>query len=204
MTATGEGFSQREDEARARFQRQTALLIAVIAVLLAINSLGGGNAAEDAVNANILASDAWAFFQAKNVRQTVYMLAKDDLTARPELGGRDGDAGRQALQDRIAICRATIDRYASEPDPGNPADFLKGEGKRELSQWSRYCEAQRDQALARESSFNIAEVLFQLAVVLAPGAILATSRPARAVASLFALVGVIFMANGYLLLARSS
>lgn len=84
------------DAAKARFQRWTALLIAVSAVLLALNSLGGSNAAEDALNANILASDAWAFYQAKNVRQTMYKLAVDDLTTRLKGGGRDVDAGEPA------------------------------------------------------------------------------------------------------------
>lgn len=203
LAETADNLPQRADEAKARFQRWTALLIAVIAVLLAINSLGGSNAAEDALNANILASDAWAFFQAKNVRQTMYELAVDDLRARLELERETlTPASRRALQARIDAYQATIDRYESEPDPNDPGDFLKGEGKRELLQRARYYEAQRDQALARDGSFDIAEVLLQIAIVLASVSILATSRLARVAAVLFALLGVIFMANGYLLLVN--
>lgn len=201
VTETAETLSSHEDQAKARFQRWTALLIAVIAVLLAVNSLGGSNAAEDALNANILASDAWAFYQAKNVRQTMVKLAVDELTTRLELEGDTlTPASRQALQARIDAYRATIDRYESEPDPTDSADFLKGEGKRELSQRARYFEAQRDEALARDGSFDLAEVFFQIAIVLASVAILATSRSARALAILITLLGIIFMANGYLLL----
>ncbi len=198
VTETANNLAQQEDERKASFQRWTALLIAVIAVLLAINSLGGNNAAEDALNNNILASDSWAFFQAKNVRQTVYRLAVDDLKAQLELEG-DGltTAARQSLQARIDAYQATVDRYESEPDPNDPADFLKGEGKRELSQRALYYEAQRDEALARDSSFDVAEALFQIAIVLASVAILATSRPARALAILFAAVALLFMLNGF-------
>ena len=203
VTELAEGPQSSEDDRKSRFQRQTALLIAVIAVLLAINSVGGGNAAEDALNNNILASDSWAFFQAKNVRQTVYKLAVDDLTMQLEFGGTTlPTAERQALQARIAAYQATVDRYESEPDPNDSADFLKGEGKRELSQRALYHEALRDEALARDGSFDIAEALFQIAIVLASVAILATSRPARALAILFALIAVGFMANGYLLLVE--
>lgn len=201
VTETANNLAQQEDERKASFQRWTALLIAVIAVLLAINSLGGNNAAEDALNNNILASDSWAFFQAKNVRQTVYRLAVDDLKAQLELEG-DGltTAARQSLQARIDAYQATVDRYESEPDLNDPADFLKGEGKRELSQRALYYEAQRDEALARDGSFDIAEALFQIAIVLASVAILAYSRPARAIAILFAVIALFFMANGFLML----
>ena len=43
--------------------------IGVLAVLLAICGMGGGNAAKDATRANIEASNTWAFFQAKNMRR---------------------------------------------------------------------------------------------------------------------------------------
>lgn len=106
------------------------------------------------------------------------------------------------MRARIDAYQATIDRYESEPDPNDPGDLLKGEGKRELSQRARYYAAQRDQALRRDGSFDIAEVLFQMAIVLASVAILATSRLARAAAVLLVLLGVIFMANGFLLLVN--
>jgi hypothetical protein len=192
---------QSDDDRKTRFQRTTALLIATIAVLLAINGVGGGNASQDALNNNILASDSWAFFQAKNVRQTVYRLAAEDLTMRLELES-DGlsPALAAALQERIAAYQATVDRYESEPDPEAPTDFLKGEGKQELSQRALYYESERDQALARGGNFDIAEALFQIAIVLASVAILAYSRPARTLALVFAALAALFMANGFLLL----
>jgi hypothetical protein len=105
-----------------------------------------------------------------------------------------------ALQERIAAYQATADRYESEPDPEDPASFLKGEGKQELAQRALYYESERDQALAQGGNFDIAEALFQIAIVLASVAILAYSRPARALAVVFAAMAVLFMANGFLLL----
>ena len=59
--------------------RRVAVYIALLAVLLSICSVGGGNATKDSTRTNIQASDTWAFFQAKNQRQTAYKLAADGL-----------------------------------------------------------------------------------------------------------------------------
>ena len=66
---------------RDLFKRRAAVTIAIFAMFLAITSLGGSNATKEALNANILASDAYAFFQAKNIRQTSNLLAADALEA---------------------------------------------------------------------------------------------------------------------------
>ena len=120
-----------EDE---KFRSRVALMIAFMAMLLAITSLGGGNAAEDIMNHNIHASDTWAFYQAKNIRQTSYRIAADTLEA--ELQIHDATLTperRESLQRKVDQFKATAARYESEPDPQAPNDPLKGEGKKELS-----------------------------------------------------------------------
>ena len=62
-----------------RFRNRAAMLIAVLAAVLAIGGLGGGNATDDMIASNIGASDTWAFFQAKNIRQTAYEIAADEI-----------------------------------------------------------------------------------------------------------------------------
>src|SRR5215210_5076190 len=77
-----EQLQETAEETRAgddRFRRQAGLAIGVLAMLLAIASLGGDNATKETINANIQASDTWAFYQAKNVRQTTTQLAADEL-----------------------------------------------------------------------------------------------------------------------------
>src|SRR5918911_128530 len=65
----------------ARFRRRAAIAIGVLAMLLAISGLGGGNATKEMLNANIQASDTYAFYQAKNIRQTSNQLSADELEA---------------------------------------------------------------------------------------------------------------------------
>src|SRR5919198_157675 len=116
-----EAIQEAAEETRAqneRFRRRAAIVIGVLAMLLAISSLGGGNATKEMLNANIQASDTFAFYQAKNVRQTSNQLAADSLEAllvsRPDL---TADA-RGEIQKRIDGYNATVARYESEPATG--------------------------------------------------------------------------------------
>ncbi len=187
-----------ENEEKDRFNGRAALLIAIIAALLAIGSLGGGNVAEESVHANIKASDTWAFYQAKNVRQTTYRLAVDELElqlASPALS----PAARAEIQERIERYRETIARYDDEPDPEAPGDSLRGEGKKQLSAQARAHEAARDRADQQDANFDYSEVAFQLALVLGSVSILTGSRTLLIATAGLGLVGAVLMVNGFLL-----
>src|SRR5215510_16612082 len=68
-----------KDKETDTFKQRAAVVIAFFAMCLAITGLGGSNASKEAFNNNILASNYFAFFQAKNIRQTSYQLAADEL-----------------------------------------------------------------------------------------------------------------------------
>ncbi len=70
-----------ENAAAETFRNRAALLIAFLAAILAVGGLGGGNATDDMIASNIQASDTWAFYQAKNVRQTMYEIEAEKLKA---------------------------------------------------------------------------------------------------------------------------
>lgn len=62
-----------------RFRQRAAVVIAFFAMVLAITGLGGSNAGKEAVTNNVLASNFFNFFQAKNMRQTALVLAADQF-----------------------------------------------------------------------------------------------------------------------------
>lgn len=186
-----------ENAAAETFRNRAALLIAVLAAVLAIGGLGGGNATDDMVANNIKASDSWAFYQAKNVRQTVFEVAADDLEASlPTLSGE----ARAAAEKRLADYKSTIARYDSEPDPKAPGDLLKGEGKKEIKARAQSYEQAFDQASRRDNAFDLAEVLLQLALVLGSVAILAVNRWILGLALALGVAGSLLTLNGFLLL----
>jgi hypothetical protein len=183
-----EGGEKAADE---KFRSRTALFIAVMAMLLAITSLGGGNAAEDIMNYNIQASDTWAFYQAKTIRKTNTELAADALEAQLAMSPNLTPEQRQSTEKKIADYRATANRYESEPD--------KGEGRKELSQKAQEFTRQRDRAMLQDPNFDFSEALFQIAIVLASVAILATSRKILYAALFAGALAFVLMLNGYFL-----
>ena len=188
-----------EHEKDDRFRNRAALLIAFLAAILAIGGLGGGNATDDMVASNIKASDSWAFYQAKNVRQTMFEIAADELESQLSAGAL-APAARASAEKRLADYRKTIDRYDSEPDPKAPDDPLKGEGKKEIRERAEHYEAGFEQASERDNNFDLAEVLLQLALVLGSVAILAVSRWVLILSGAIGMLGALLTLNGFLLL----
>ncbi len=191
---------KRERKEEDRFRSLAAIIIAVMAMLLAITSLGGGNVAEDIMGNNIHASDTWAFYQAKSIRQTANKLAAEELESQILLQQNSlTPQAREALEKKIKQYNETAARYESEPDKNEPNNPLKGEGKKELFARARDFEAQRDRALMQDPNFDFAEALFQIAIVLASVAILSSKRLILYLSIVLGAVALVLMLNGYFL-----
>ncbi len=181
-----------EAHAEASFRRAAAVILGVIAMLLAIASLLGEAAMKETINYNIKASDTFAFYQAKNARQTAISLAADQLEAlaasHPEWSG----AARAQADKLISDYRATVARFESDPKTG--------EGKKELLQKARGYEAKRDHAQEQDSNYDFARGLFQIAIVLGSVSIVALSRPLLWLGCGLAGLALLLALNGYFLL----
>ncbi|HLM57208.1 MAG TPA: DUF4337 domain-containing protein [Pyrinomonadaceae bacterium] len=190
------GGERRSEE---RFDDFVAIIIAVMAMLLAITSLGGGNAAEDIANHNIHASDTWAFYQAKTIRQTTMRVTADELEAQLKANPAMTAEARDYIRSKIDEYRKTAERYDSEPDKDDPDNPLKGEGRKQLTARARDYEARREAAQLKDPNFDFAEALFQIAIVLASVSILANSRKLLFVAVAVGVAATSLMLNGYFL-----
>ena len=188
-----------EDEAHsaaadATFRKFTGIYLGIVAMLLAITALGGSNATKTMLNANIQASDTYGYYQAKNIRQTVYQLTAEqldsELLAMPDMP----ESARTKIQDRINRYRERVDRYESDPSTGD--------GKKELLAKAKEFEARRDHAAERDPNFDFAEALFQIAIVLGSVSIVAASRPLVHLSGILAIAATLLMINGYFLLVH--
>ena len=67
-------YEELAEQAKNRFGRRVALVTALYAVLLAITSLGGNNAGKDMMLSQQQASNNWAFYQSKVMREHAYRI----------------------------------------------------------------------------------------------------------------------------------
>lgn len=180
-----------KDKSSSRSDKYIAIYIAVLAVLLSIASVAGGNAAKDASKANLDASNLWAFFQAKNLRRTDYQIAAERISVTLASEPPPSPDARALLETQLSEYRARVARYESEPD--------KREGLKELIVRAREQEAIRDLALKRDPYFDYAQALLQIAIVLASVAIIAGGSLSIVGSLLVAALGVASLVNGYTL-----
>jgi hypothetical protein len=170
-----------------RFTKRIALTTAIYAVILAITALGGNNAMKEMLLAQQEASDQWAYYQAKAMRENLYRIQRLNLQADlqeradtmiPEARGR--------LAARIKQMTDEEARYATE--------------KKEIELEARKAEHERDVNKRRDPYFNFAEALLQISIVMASIGILASSRPAFYFSLVVAVIGAILSFNGFTLL----
>ena len=190
----GEEHEAHSAAADATFRKFTGIYLGIVAMLLAITALGGSNATKTMLNSNIQASDIYGYYQAKNIRQTVYQLTAEQLDSELLSLTNVPEAARAKIEDRIKRYRDRVDRYETDP--------ATGEGKKELLAKAKEFEARRDQAAERDPNFDFAEALFQIAIVLGSVSIVAASRPLVHLSGILAIAGTLLMINGYFLLVH--
>ena len=106
-------------------KNRTALTISILAMVLAIANLGGSNSAKEATQENILAANAYSFYQAKTIRQTSLKIAATDLDLQMKRDSSMPGDVREAFRGKLDEYRKTIDRYESEPENGEGKNCLR-------------------------------------------------------------------------------
>jgi hypothetical protein len=180
-----EELEERRDKA---FSRRVALTTAVYAVVLAIASLGGNNAMKEMLLAQQEATNQWAYYQAKVIRE--HLNRGNKFLVEAQLA--DPSPLKGAERGKF---EALAKRYADEEKRMN-AD------KKEIEVVAKKFEKERDLNQARDPYFDYAEVLLQIAIVMASVSILSASRPVFFVSLGLAIIGVFMTVNGYTLLVR--
>jgi len=171
------------------FTRRVALTTAIFAVVLAIASLGGNNAMKEMLLSQQQASDQWAFYQSKVLREHLYrtngLRMEADLLER---GPAMKPNAKKLYESLLKDLRAEETHYREE--------------KKQIEEEARRLEGHRDKNRDKDPYFDYAEVLLQISIVLSSIAILAVSRPVYYFAIGAASLGTLLMLNGFLLIFK--
>jgi len=159
--------------------KEIALLISVLALVLAVSETLGKSAQTSALSYNIEASNLWAFYQSKTIRRTILRTAAQEMAVH---------ADSPKAKEQIAEWKKTAERYQNEPDTG--------EGRDQLEARAKAAEQTRDVARDAYHHFEMSSAAVQIAIVLASASII-TAMPALAwLAGALGILGVAFCVIG--------
>ena len=165
-------------EREALIKDKAGMVIVVMAFCLAITTYYASSFSGAVLKNTLKATDTYAFFQSKSIKQAIAEGQRDDYVAR-------GDKAKAEKLD------AKIARYESEPD--------KGEGKKELLAKAQSYEKARDDASKHTPWLTFASMAFQLAIVLLSASILAVNNRMYKGSLYVAVAGMILLSQGILL-----
>jgi hypothetical protein len=163
--------------------KKVALFIAVLALVLAFAETLGKGAQTSALANNIEASNLWAFFQAKTIRQTTVRTAAEEMEAH------FGKNAPEAAKKQVEAWKKTAERYQSEPETN--------EGRKELMARAKEAEKKRDRAMAAYHNYEVASAAMQIAIVIASAEIITGVAALLWIAYGLGAVGVVFSLIGF-------
>ena len=158
------------EEVRSAFDRNVAVTMAIVAVLLATDALFGHRAHTEELLDQAQASDQWAYYQAKTIRRTVY-----DVGA--ELARLTPDTPSQASQSTAKTFRDNSARYEQE--------------SKAIEDHAREYERDRDRYRRQADRFDFAEIFLEVSIVMCSLAILTKRRSIWLASGAIAIGGVL-------------
>jgi hypothetical protein len=163
MTEEKKPLSRSERE--AQIKDRAGFVIVVLAALLAINTMIGGQNSSKTMNNTIAANNQWAWYQAKNMRQVLYETA--------------------AVESKIP---ANKEKFEAE------AIRMKAD-KEEIMAKAKALEAERDVARQKSPWFTWGGSVLQIGIVLLTASILAVSMPMFWVSIVVGSVGAVLVSQ---------
>ncbi|MET0407757.1 MAG: DUF4337 domain-containing protein, partial [Hyphomicrobium sp.] len=165
--------------------------VGILAVILAICSLGGSNAEQDALQQNIAASNVWSFFQAKNARRQALRLHAEEFDALLKMSPTMPDDARKSMEAKVTDYKLQDKLLTSDPKTGEGLDELFAKGKA--------LEATRDQAMKQDPYFDYAQALLQIAIVLASVALISGGNMLLYFSFVLGGIGAVLTVGGFTL-----
>ncbi|MBS0234367.1 MAG: DUF4337 domain-containing protein [Proteobacteria bacterium] len=182
------------DADRANLKTREKLIgvyVGILAVILAICSMGGSNAEQNALQGNIAASNVWSFFQAKNARRQALRLHAEEFDALLKMSPSMSDDAKTMIETKIADYKVQDRQLTTDPKTGEGLDELFAKGKA--------LEAQRDEALKQDPYFDYGQALLQIAIVLASVALISGGNMLLYLSFVLGGLGTVLTVGGFTL-----
>jgi hypothetical protein len=169
--AVNEELHEVAHEARTREDKRIGLTMAIFAVLLAVTTMLGHRTHTESVLTQTRATDQWAYYQAKNIRAHMYEANSQMAAALAP----NGEKLAEDFKSRGEKQRADAENVRST------AEKLEAE----------------TQAVERKAThYDLAEIFFEVAIVLCSITLLAGSGMYWRLSFISTVIGILIAARG--------
>ncbi|TGU70292.1 DUF4337 domain-containing protein [Geomonas terrae] len=170
-----------QEEKKEPWLNYLALTTVVLAVCATLATFKGGGYSTRSILVQNQASDQWAFYQAKSIKQSLAEMDRGLLEREAHRAGKADPmlaAGLKGNADRIA-------KYEQE--------------KAKIKEKAEQLEKERDAAQRHGRPFGVAVIFLQVAILLSSIAALLKKKYVWVTGVSVGLIGLVEFANGFLL-----
>lgn len=175
------------EEKKEKWLGLVAVTTIVFAVCATLSTFKGGQHSTRAVLSQSKATNQWAYYQAKDMKQYLHELQKDelDLAMMNAAAGKGGEAYAKAVADKTKAYAAKIEKYEAQ--------------KEEIKKQAEGYDAAIAQAQAHSGAFGMAIIFLQIAILLSSIAALMKIKPVWYGGLAIGAIGLVYFANGFFL-----
>lgn len=163
-----------------------AFTTVIFAALATLSTFKGGGFSSRSVVFQAQASDQWAYFQAKSIRESLYRIQKENLSL--QLGLLPNSVApeeKEKITQALVQAESKVEKYEAE--------------KNEIEKAARALEQSRDEAQTHSKPLGLAVIFLQIAIVLSSIGGLLKRKEVWYLGLPIGLTGVILFADGFLL-----
>ena len=170
------------DDKKEPWLNLLALTTVILAVCATLATFKGGGYSTKTVLNQAMASDQWAYYQAKGIKGNLYEVEALRLKRERELAPK---AAVPLLEKSLADVEKKVAKY-----DGEKADIFKK---------ATAFEEAKTEAQKHGAPFGIAVIYLQIGILLSSIAALLKQKPVYWAGLVVGLVGLVYFANGFFL-----
>jgi hypothetical protein len=165
-----------------------ALTTVIFAVCATLSTLKGGGYSTRSVMSQAQASDQWAYYQSKSIKEYVYDLQREKFEMDLKTNRGMSRTLAADYEKRIAAYKEKIDRYEKE--------------KEEIKTKAEGLEKRRDDAQVHSGAFGLAAMFLQIAILLSSIAALMKKKLFWLIGMGAGAFGLLYFVNGFILFMK--
>ncbi|MBI5518431.1 MAG: DUF4337 domain-containing protein [Desulfovibrio sp.] len=173
------------EEKKEKWLGYVAVTTIVFAVCATLSTFKGGQYSTRAVLSQSKATNQWAYYQAKDMKQYLHELQKDALDLSLLNAGKGGEGYAKAVADKTKAYAAKIEKYEVQ--------------KEEIKKQAEGYDAAIAQAQAHSGAFGMAIIFLQIAILLSSIAALMKIQSVWYGGLAIGAIGLVYFANGFFL-----